>query len=571
MLFAAMTAAGCDKRKSENPLSPDVAGPIPGVSISAPKLIEPAPGQRVATDTQPLKLVIENAVTSGQRPLTYLFEVATDAAFANKVFTQDNVPQGAGNRTSVTLPGPLSPEKAYFWRAQAKDGANTGVFAGANAFDVFTPILIQAPTAMAPINGVRVSDQRPRFAIKNAARSGPVSGHISYRFEISSNDQFTDFIAVITVVEQPNETSYMMVQPLDFDQVIYWRVKGFDAAGNQGEWTGGFTFRTPIRPPDAQPPQAPNSPAAPATVFGFLRDQLGQGPIGGARVYVVDGVNANKGATTDGNGYFSIPGLTVPATFTLRAERQGFHPADKPLTVTGDRLVDVFIRRVPATITGTVSNVATGERIRNVRVFVVDGVNANKSATTDSAGFFSIPGLTAPSTFTLRAVKANYLPDDVGLTLEGDRRIDFFLQDLTPPTPGPGPGPSPGPSPPPPGGKYPTNGQEVINYIYANYPQYLGPTGSLAQRQANMERVRDLMIEAGICGGMDLAWNDKRGGPSISIDFLVHRVGGNDLGLDIARSYDSYNKPMVLTWVNTHTNKSQGVFYHRYPRRPSCP
>ena len=36
--------AGCEITKTENPLSPSVAGPIPGVGISAPKLLETAGG-----------------------------------------------------------------------------------------------------------------------------------------------------------------------------------------------------------------------------------------------------------------------------------------------------------------------------------------------------------------------------------------------------------------------------------------------------------------------------------------------------------------------------------------------
>ena len=41
VLFAG--AAGCGVEKSENPLSPSVAGPIAGVQISAPRAAEPAP------------------------------------------------------------------------------------------------------------------------------------------------------------------------------------------------------------------------------------------------------------------------------------------------------------------------------------------------------------------------------------------------------------------------------------------------------------------------------------------------------------------------------------------------
>ena len=41
------TLAGCEAQKSETPLSPSVAGPIPGVEITAPRLLEPSMGTKI--------------------------------------------------------------------------------------------------------------------------------------------------------------------------------------------------------------------------------------------------------------------------------------------------------------------------------------------------------------------------------------------------------------------------------------------------------------------------------------------------------------------------------------------
>ena len=57
-----------------------------------------------------------------------------------------------------------------------------------------------------------------------------------------------------------------------------------------------------------------------------------------------------------------------------------------------------------------------------------------------------------------------------------------------------------------------------------------GQGGAPNHRLTACTNIRDRMIEAGICGGMDLGWNLKRGGPEISIDFLVHRSNGQDIG-----------------------------------------
>src|SRR6185436_18378329 len=85
------SVTGCTLEKTENALSPTVAGPIPGVGISQPNPVQPRDGQRIMNDTQPVTLTLSNAGTTGVRPLSYLFEVATDAAFATKVFTQSGV------------------------------------------------------------------------------------------------------------------------------------------------------------------------------------------------------------------------------------------------------------------------------------------------------------------------------------------------------------------------------------------------------------------------------------------------------------------------------------------------
>src|SRR5687767_15998058 len=95
----AVTLAACEAKKSENPLSPSVAGPIAGVDITAPKLLEPAQGFKFKENQQPIKLVIENSSTSGVRPISYIFEVASDADFSNKMFARSGVAPGEGGRT----------------------------------------------------------------------------------------------------------------------------------------------------------------------------------------------------------------------------------------------------------------------------------------------------------------------------------------------------------------------------------------------------------------------------------------------------------------------------------------
>ena len=94
----------CQTSKSSTPTAPTVAGPIPGVNISAPVMLEPAQGFKFKENEQPIRLVIQNATTNGQRALFYTFEVSSDSSFSNKVFSRANIAPGDGNRTSATPP-----------------------------------------------------------------------------------------------------------------------------------------------------------------------------------------------------------------------------------------------------------------------------------------------------------------------------------------------------------------------------------------------------------------------------------------------------------------------------------
>src|SRR6188508_1802811 len=83
-----LALGGCQTSKSSTPTAPTVAGPIAGVAISAPIPLEPAQGFRFKESEQPIKLIVQNATTSGVRPLTYTFEVASDAGFSSKQFSR---------------------------------------------------------------------------------------------------------------------------------------------------------------------------------------------------------------------------------------------------------------------------------------------------------------------------------------------------------------------------------------------------------------------------------------------------------------------------------------------------
>jgi hypothetical protein len=239
---AAIALTGCGATKSSNPLAPTVAGPIPGVNITAPAVVDPSTGAKIPVDKQPITLTVVNASTNGVRPLSYVFDVATDADFTNKVFSRDGVAPGDG-RTSLRLPDSLATGRSYYWRARAQDGANTGPYTAPINFNVFTPVVLLAPGLVAPAPNAVVDTLRPTFIVSAAARSGPV-GTVSYQIEISDSATLSNPIAAWTATEQPSQTP--LVTPIDLApaHVYFWHARAFDPT-TTGGWSQILSFSTP--------------------------------------------------------------------------------------------------------------------------------------------------------------------------------------------------------------------------------------------------------------------------------------------------------------------------------------
>jgi hypothetical protein len=81
------------------------------------------------------------------------------------------------------------------------------------------------------------------------------------------------------------------------------------------------------------------------------------------------------------------------------------------------------------------------------------------------------------------------------------------------------------------------------------YPDRLAAGVSSGQRRANMEFLRDRMVETARCGGMDVAWNAKRGGPEITADGLAWRTQGRTVFVDIGAAYDDTGSTLRLMWL----------------------
>jgi hypothetical protein len=171
------------------------------------------------------------------------------------VFTREAVAPGEGGRTSLRLPDPLATGRSYFWRARAEDGANTGPFSAAANFNVFTPIIIEAPVPVQPQQNSTVTSVRPEFIVGNAPHSGPV-GPLTYTLEVADSFAFANRVATVVVGEQGTQTKFSLTEDLKYSSVYYWRVRAGDST-TTGPWSTVFAFSTsaaPVIPTPIPPP-----------------------------------------------------------------------------------------------------------------------------------------------------------------------------------------------------------------------------------------------------------------------------------------------------------------------------
>jgi hypothetical protein len=220
---------------SSSPLQP---------SIGAPRPLQPSNGIQISNASQPVTLLVANAITTGTSTLSYTFEVATDAGFANKVSTIANVAQGANGQTSMQL-GTLAGGSDYFWHASAGAG---GVFSAAFKLTIGPQIKIGMPTPVAPLNGT-TSTGWPTFTVNDPARSGPV-GSLVYRFDIATSADFTSIVLTATVPETTGQTSFTppTSQPAPPQTALFWRATAIDPVNviaSVPSPTQAFTFSVP--------------------------------------------------------------------------------------------------------------------------------------------------------------------------------------------------------------------------------------------------------------------------------------------------------------------------------------
>ena len=261
-----MPLVACEAQKSENPLSPTVAGPIAGVEITAPRQLQPAQGTKLKESQQPLTLVVENSSTNGVRPIAYSFEVATDNTFETKMYARSGVTPGADGRTTVTVDR-LESGRSYVWRVRAEDGANSSPYS-TSSFEVLPKPLLDPPGQHSPVNSDQTSSRRPELVVGVANRNAAI-GNVYYEFQIAVDPSFGGMVAAGTRSEDGATTSFMPDGDLAGSATYYWRVRASDDEFTSN-WSTVQSFRTPAAPapgPGPGPSPGPSNPGGPCN-FG---------------------------------------------------------------------------------------------------------------------------------------------------------------------------------------------------------------------------------------------------------------------------------------------------------------
>jgi hypothetical protein len=235
-------AIGCSSKSPAEPSSTTASGDVNvTASITVPQAATPAANAQIRNADQPVTLVVRNAVITQSTAATYTFEVARDAAFANKVYTKSGVAEGSG-QTGLTI-DTLPAATDYYWRARAEGGGSVGPFSAPRKFTIGPAVIINAPTPIAPLNGAQAG-QRPTFRVANAQRSGP-SGAITYTFEIATSASFSSMVASGTQGEGTNETGFIPAADLPANATLFWRATATDTAtGTTGPASAVQSFST---------------------------------------------------------------------------------------------------------------------------------------------------------------------------------------------------------------------------------------------------------------------------------------------------------------------------------------
>jgi hypothetical protein len=187
---------------------------------------------------------------------------------------------------------------------------------------------------------------------------------------------------------------------------------------------GGSGSSMPSAPSTLPQPVAPQIVAQTFTLSGVISRVTSTGTVA-----AVEGVDVRTGpqhVTTDATGYYSLAGLT--ATSGIVVNKYGYRQERRTLALTADTRLDLQLIRLPRyTFSGVVSEM-TPTGLVPVEGALVTG-SFDLPVTTDSKGFFSVPGVYESDNYiySVYVSKDGYHDYTGQLNLKGDTQLDVQL------------------------------------------------------------------------------------------------------------------------------------------------
>ncbi len=223
----ALAVAGCGSGSPAQPSSA-IVGSV-GTSFAAARPVTPLDRANVTFASQPVVMAISNGVATGASGVTYIFEVATDSAFANKVFTKEGVVAETGTVTHQSITTSLTGGTTYYWHARTNSGGSLGPFSATVSFVLLPQVTLGVPVPVSPAQGATAASSGLGLTVNNVTRTGP-AGTISYRFDIADSSAFTHivFTGTTSEVAGTSTTSLPVTVTLTPGVTYFWRVTATD-------------------------------------------------------------------------------------------------------------------------------------------------------------------------------------------------------------------------------------------------------------------------------------------------------------------------------------------------------
>ena len=177
-----------------------------------------------------------------------------------------------------------------------------------------------------------------------------------------------------------------------------------------------LTPRADAQPIDLDVEMKPSQGALSGTVSGP------SGPLGAAEVRITDGTLDFATTSASGNGTWSLPGVSTPGVYTVTATLRGFATAVRQIELEpGDKPSGITLQMVPGlgTITGIVTSAGAGLGGATVTASNGDTTLTTTTLTEGNVGFYSLPQLAVPATYTVQATLDGYLTDSRRVPLDG--------------------------------------------------------------------------------------------------------------------------------------------------------